>query len=888
MRTTAHAFILSAILLTWCNVSFAQKRVVQWVHMLNESGSYYGGPPASVSNSIQTILGTGTSDGIMSLTSGKGSGLSSSQAGVAISKFDLEGKQQWKFSLHKCYSDDKANGRIICTTPKLPNYDFIVSQSNGALVFGTRLLFIDNTGQMQWELPLQKTKIGIQLTDGNYIVADSLSKLYKIDKSGNQLWEKVFTGISDIRQTSDNGFVVTGPSGTKKMNAQGDIQWSNPLYADNIRQTTDGAYIAWGTNSIVKLSSTGQQSWVVNQNGIGSLVVTKDNGCIITSTQLIKKISTGGGTEWSQVRSETLTAYPADDDNVVVTRSKISPGNASSELIVERLNIKSGLGWNKRLSIPTLLNVGLLALPDGGIAVRLVTLNSPSTLAYLFKLSNESNECKYVSTVTTSSTCESTSGYLLGAIGQSLVSATTYNISTSLASFQWKKEGNPISGANAPDYFANEPGLYSLVINQDGCSVESSPVRIGGISAPTISADKSSICEGQSVTLTATNCPGSIKWSSGETALSIVIQPKSTTAYTATCEKDGCKSSNSNSISIEVTPKISATLTASNRVICTGKESTLTANTEGGTPPFSYQFVNNGQNFGGNIKSITISNGGNYFVIVTDAKGCNSTSTPILVTKVDLNIGLTSDKSEFCKGGNATLTTTITGGNAPFNYQWKNGNANVGQNTSAFNITVGGGYSVVLTDANGCTANSNTVLITEKGADIVSSITAVGATEVFAPQTVKLNAATGLGYGYQWQKEEQNINGANLPNYEATTSGKYRVIVTRDDCSVPSASINVLIQTPTSILPDPLKNDGLTVFPNPFNHYVRMQYQSSEKSKAEFRLIDIQGKTVKTWIFTEERKAHFIEEPLEHINKGAYVLQVITPNQRSSVQLTKD
>lgn len=886
MRTTARAFILSTILFIWCNVLFAQKRVVQWVHMLNESGSYYGGPPASVSNSIQTILGT--PDGIMSLTSGKGSGLSSSQAGVAISKFDLDGKQQWKFALHKCYSDDKANGRIICTTPKLPNYDFIVSQSNGALVFGTRLLFIDNTGQMQWELPLQKTKSAIQLTDGNYIVADSSSKLYKIDKSGNQLWEKAFTGISDIRQTSDNGFVVTGPSGTKKMNGQGDIQWSNPLYADNIRQTTDGAYIAWGTNSIVKLSSAGQQSWIVNQNGIGSLVVTKDNGCIITSTQLIKKISTGGGTEWSQVRSENLTAYPADDDNIVVTRSKISPGNASSELIVERLNIKSGLGWNKRLSIPTLLNVGLLALPDGGIAVRLATLNSPSTLAYLFKLSNESNECKYLSTITTSSTCESTSGYLLGAIGQSLVSGSTYNISTSLASFQWKKEGNPISGANAPDYFANEPGLYSLVITQDGCSVESSPVRIGGISAPTITTDKNSICEGQSVTLTATNCPGSIKWSSGETALSIVIQPKSTTTYTATCEKDVCKSSNSNAISIEVSPKILATLTTSNRVICTGKESTLTANTEGGTQPFSYQFVNDGQNFGGNIKSITISNGGNYSVIVTDAKGCNSTSQSISVTKVDLNIGLTSDKTEFCKGGNATLTTTITGGNAPFNYQWKNGNANVGQNTSAFNITVGGGYSVVLTDANGCTANSNTVLITEKGADIVSSITAVGATEVFAPQTVKLNAATGLGYGYQWQKEEQNINGANLPNYEATTSGKYRVIVTRDECAVPSASINVLIQTPTSISPDSLKNDGLTVFPNPFNHYVRMQYQSSEKSKAEFRLIDVQGKTVKTWIFTEERKAHFIEEPLEQINKGAYVLQVITPHQRSSIQLTKD
>jgi hypothetical protein len=71
-------------------------------------------------------------------------------------------------------------------------------------------------------------------------------------------------------------------------------------------------------------------------------------------------------------------------------------------------------------------------------------------------------------------------------------------------------------------------------------------------SAPTIKTSAILLCSGQQATLTATGCPGTVTWSTGQTGSSITVSPTSNTNYTATCTSNGCVSGSSNVVSISM------------------------------------------------------------------------------------------------------------------------------------------------------------------------------------------------------------------------------------------------------------------------------------------------------------------------------------------------
>lgn len=65
---------------------------------------------------------------------------------------------------------------------------------------------------------------------------------------------------------------------------------------------------------------------------------------------------------------------------------------------------------------------------------------------------------------------------------------------------------------------------------------------------------------------------------------------------------------------------------------------------------------------------------------------------------------------------------------------------------------------------------------------------------VCSGKTIKLESIYGAGNTYQWQKNNVNIVGATSHNYNSSTSGSYKVIVTNGSgCSNVSAAVNVTI-----------------------------------------------------------------------------------------------
>ncbi|NJR76755.1 MAG: DUF11 domain-containing protein, partial [Scytonema sp. CRU_2_7] len=86
---------------------------------------------------------------------------------------------------------------------------------------------------------------------------------------------------------------------------------------------------------------------------------------------------------------------------------------------------------------------------------------------------------------------------------------------------------------------------YTAVCKQFGCV---SPVGSVDVivtpkpKAPEVLCEKEELCPGEDMTLTAINCNGQVKWSTGQETTTIVVKPTVTTPYTVTCTVNGCTS----------------------------------------------------------------------------------------------------------------------------------------------------------------------------------------------------------------------------------------------------------------------------------------------------------------------------------------------------------
>ncbi|WP_428667135.1 M4 family metallopeptidase [Runella sp.] len=103
---------------------------------------------------------------------------------------------------------------------------------------------------------------------------------------------------------------------------------------------------------------------------------------------------------------------------------------------------------------------------------------------------------------------------------------------------EWK-QGN---GGYEAKLFWAYPGQSSQIVPV--CRLYPTGGGCNAPGAPTLTASINPINSGQSSTLTASNCSGTVNWSTGATGSSISVSPSQSTTYTATCTVNGCTGSN--------------------------------------------------------------------------------------------------------------------------------------------------------------------------------------------------------------------------------------------------------------------------------------------------------------------------------------------------------
>jgi hypothetical protein len=112
-------------------------------------------------------------------------------------------------------------------------------------------------------------------------------------------------------------------------------------------------------------------------------------------------------------------------------------------------------------------------------------------------------------------------------------------------------------------------------------------------------------------------------------------------------------------------------------------------------------------------------------------------------------------------------------------YQWKQNGVNIsGETNRKLLIQDNGIFSLTMT-VGGCTATSSGIVIRISSSLATNSINSNGITQACTGDSISLSAPKGIGFSYQWFKNNALITNALASSYKAFQTGTYKVTVTR-------------------------------------------------------------------------------------------------------------
>ncbi|MFN3875031.1 MAG: gliding motility-associated C-terminal domain-containing protein [Flavobacteriales bacterium] len=227
--------------------------------------------------------------------------------------------------------------------------------------------------------------------------------------------------------------------------------------------------------------------------------------------------------------------------------------------------------------------------------------------------------------------------------------------------------------------------------------------------------------------------------------------------------------------------------TVSTMASCGQANGAIDLSVSGGTGPFAFAWSN-----GAAAEDLSGLDGGGYRVIVTDANGCQTTAgATVDATPAVLAQG--QSLPVLCNGGaTGSIDLSILSGVAPFGFAWSNG-----ATTEDLQGIGGGGYSVTVTDANGCTW-SGQFTVAESPAieiDISTSSHAGGyaiSTHGGGDGTISASVQGGTApYSFQWS------NGDASSTISGLAAGTYTLTVT--DANGCTRTLEVVLREPDDL-----------------------------------------------------------------------------------------
>ena len=430
------------------------------------------------------------------------------------------------------------------------------------------------------------------------------------------------------------------------------------------------------------------------------------------------------------------------------------------------------------------------------------------------------------------------------AIDELVISTTTGSTYETLAldAWKWQKIVNPTVATSTPatSIGATKAIAGGNVTADGGATVDTRGIVWATTTNPTTANN------------TVTSGTGTGLFSSTLSGL-----PAATLIYYRAFATNGSGTSYGALASFTTTAALTATQSKTDVSCKGGSNGVLEVNVSGGGGSYTYLWTPGG----GTDAIFSGLTAGNYSCLIKDSELTELTKNFTITEPTTVIMATTVVTNVSCNGvSNGAINLTASGGTPGYTYNWGGGITTEDRTGLA-----AGTYSVIITDANGCTANVSAT-ITEP--------TVIDATVSVVSGVITANQS---GATYQWyQCSNILLVGENNQSFTPTNSGDYQVVVTIGTCSQTSTCVTISTLGTQNIE----SKIEIAVYPNPSSD----AFFIDSKENGVALVFDVLGKTIQSQKITSGTT----KLDLNNAPNGVYLLKVINDNNQSkTIKLIK-
>ncbi len=251
------------------------------------------------------------------------------------------------------------------------------------------------------------------------------------------------------------------------------------------------------------------------------------------------------------------------------------------------------------------------------------------------------------------------------------------------------------------------------------------------------------------------------------------------------------------SVEVIALPVMMGSITSQVDNLCFGRSTgSATVSVSGGTSPFTYLWTN-----GDTTATADSLAAGSFSVTVTDSSGCTEVVTVTITENNQIVANLSSSNATCSYLNNGSAGIVVTGGTAPLNVSWSNGD------TGFLTDSLGMGYAVyTVVDSNSCTLIDSVNIL--QPAPLSATLTTLSNVSCFGDATatasVNLPAGGTAPYSYSWS------NGDTGPFADSLVAGTINLVITDSNSCV--LNLTGTVTQPTSALSANLSFTDATCF----------------------------------------------------------------------------
>jgi PKD repeat protein len=683
------------------------------------------------------------------------------------------------------------NVNITTTTSALPSATFTASATS--VCAGTPVSFTDNSTNSPtswtWTFPsgtpasatTQNVASVVWNTAGTYTVTHTAT-----NGSGTGTTTQTITVLANptVTTTTSGGTICSGNSTTITGSGASTYNWMPGSLTGTTVTVSPAGTTTYTVTGTAANGCTGTATRTITVNPSPTVTATSSTTTICSGSSLTL---TGGGAatyNWNpgNLNGGTVTVSPAGTTTYTVTGTAANgcTGTATRTITVNPTPTVTTTTSTATIcagSSATITASGATTYTwmPGSLSGSPVTVSPTTTTTYT--VTGTSGGCSGTATrtITVNPAPSLTMTPVSGAVTICQGSSTTISGSTTANhTYSWSPTAG-LATPNAASTVASPTVTTTYVLTKTrtstGCTVTGTVV-VTVNPAPNVTAtpSSSSICTGNSVTLTGSGA-STYNWQPGNlNGSSVTTTPASTTTYTVTgTGANGCTATSTVMVTVGSQPTVTAT--SSSPSICTGGSATLTGS--GGT---TYTWMPG--SLSGSTVTVSPSSTTTYTVTGSNGPGCSNTGTVTVTVNSLPTVSASVSNSTVCEGTSVALT-----GSGATNYTWMPGSLNgASVNDTPTSTTT---YTLTGTDANGC-SNTSTVLVN------VNALPSISASSS-APDICEGSSVTLTGNGavnYDWMPG--SLNGASVVD-SPVSSTTYTVTGTdANGCSnTTTVSVNV-------------------------------------------------------------------------------------------------